>query len=318
MTFRTLSVLSVALLVASTTNAALVFEEDFSVDPTAEWTVNDPGLSDILADFSYDYSGIGVPSAPSGVGTVGLKMTANNSGGVFSGFSVSPTGKSFSGDYRVEFDLWQNYVGPVGAGGSGTTQLSMFGIGTSGTTPVWAGSVKESLGFGITLDGGSSVDYRIYSTQNAGAAGLYPEGDPVYSSGGGRNGSDAYYAGFGGESAPGDQVTLYPGQTGSTDAGEIAFAWRSVVIDVTGGIATMSIDGLEIGEVDMSTVTAGGGNIFFGHGDTNSSSSSDPNDSLLNVTLIDNIRVTGIPEPSTAVLLFGATLAVAGLASRRK
>lgn len=123
-------------------------------------------------------------------------------------------------------------------------------------------------------------------------------------SGGGRNGSDPYYSVFGGESAPGDQVTLFPGQTGATDAGEIAFAWRRVTIDVLGGYATWSIDGLPIAVVDFSTVgfVLGGSNIFFGHDDTNSSSSSDPNASLLNVTLIDNISVMVIPEPSSAAL----------------
>ncbi len=285
---------------ASAASAAPLYSEDFNVDPTAAWTVNDSGLSDILADFHYDYSGIGVPAAPNGAGTRGLKMTANNSGGVFSGFSVSPTGKSFTGDYRVEFDMWQNYVGPVGPGGSGTTQLTMYGIGTAGTVAVWAGSSKESVGFGTTLDGGSSSDFRAYSS----AAGTsYVEGDPVYFATG-RNNSNAYYAPFTAQSAPAAQVLLFPGQTGSTDVGETSFKWRRVTIDVAAGFATWSIDGLPLARIDLSTVTLGGGNIFFGHGDTNSSSSTDPNDVLLNVTLIDNILVT--PEPATAALLAAA------------
>jgi hypothetical protein len=289
-----------------------LYSEDFEVDPTASWTVNDPGLSDITADFHYDYSAIGVPPAPSGVGTRGLKMTANNSGGVFSGFSVSPTGQSFSGPYRVKFDLWQNYVGPVGPGGSGTTQLSMMGIGTSGTVPVWPGSApKESVMFAATLDGGSASDYRAYSSA---APTSYPAGNAVYQApGGGINNSDPYYAGFGGETAPPDQVLLYPGQTGATDAGEISFAWRKVVIDVSGGFATWKVDGLPIARVDLSTVTLGGGNILFGHSDTNNGSSTDPNDSLLNVTLIDNVCV--VPEPGAlALCLLGA----AGFLARRR
>jgi hypothetical protein len=61
--------------------------------------------------------------------------------------------------------------------------------------------------------------------------------------------------------------------------------------------------------VDLSTVTLGGSNILLGHADTNGGSSADPNDSILNVTLIDNISVTVIPEPSTVAL------AVCGLVS---
>jgi hypothetical protein len=299
MRFKLIAVALAAVSLPGIVCGAPLYSENFDVDPTAAWTVNDPGLSDILADFHYDYSAIGVPPAPGGATTRGLKMTANNSNGVFSGFSVSPTGKIFSDNYRVEFDMWQNYVGPLGAGGSGSTQLTLYGIGTAGNVPIWAGSVpKESLAFGTTLDGGSAADFRAYSSA---APTSYPDGDPVYVAAT-RNGSDPYYsAAFAGVSAPAAQVVLFPGQTGTTDAGETSFAWRKVVIDVSGGFAAWSIDGVPLGKVDLSTVTLGGGNIFFGHGDTNASSSTDPNDSLLNVTIIDNVVV--IPESASAEFL---------------
>jgi len=293
-----------------------LFSENFDVNHTANWTVNDPGLSDILADFYYDYSAIGVPAAPNGTGTRGLKMTANNSGGVFSGFSVSPTGQSFSGDYQVSFDIWQNYVGPLGVGGSGTTQLSTYGIGTSGTTAFWAGAaIKESVAFATTLDGGSASDVRAYSSA---APTSYPSGNAVYQSPGSTiNNSDSYYASFfPAQAAPAAQVLLFPGQTGSTDPGETSFAWRRVTIDVVGGFALWSIDGLAMGKVDLSTVTLGGGNILFGHSDTNTGSSADPNDTLLNITLIDNISVVAVPEPSSLALIGLGGLAL--LARRRK
>ncbi len=304
-----------ALLAHPSYAANIFYTEDFDVDPTANWTVNDPGLSDIIADFNYDYSAIGVPAAPGGASTVGLKMTANNSGGVFSGFSVSPNGQSFGGKYQVKFNLWQNYVGPVGPGGSGTTQLSTFGIGTAGNVPVWPGSSpKESVFFAATLDGGSASDYRAYSTA---APTSYPAGNAVYQApGGGINGSDPYYSGFGGEAAPAAQVALFPVQTGVTDAGEISFAWREVTIDVANGFALWSVDGLPIANVDLSTVTLGGGNILFGHSDTNAGSSADPNDTLLNVTLIDNVVVSQIPEPASFALL-GLSL-VSSVAAARK
>jgi hypothetical protein len=270
-----------------------LYEEDFNADPSASWTVNDPGLSDIIADFFYDYSSIGVPAAPNGSGTRGLKLTANNSGGVFSGFSVSPTGESFTGDYRVSFDLWQNYVGPLGPGGSGSTQLSMSGVGTAGNVAVWPGSnPKESVMFAVTLDGGSASDYRAYSSV---APLSYPSGDPVYAAPAGvNNGNDPYYGGFGGGGAPAAQIVLFPGQTGSTDAGEVAFVWRRVTIEVIDDQATWFIDGLQIASVDLTTVTLGGSNILLGHSDTNNTSSTDPNDALLNVTLIDNVRVDAL------------------------
>ncbi len=241
-------------------------------------------------------------------------MTANNSGGVFSGFSVSPTGKSFSGNYKVTFDMWQNYVGPLGPGGSGTTQLSTYGIGTSGTTAFWPGAAtKESVAFGTTLDGGSASDYRAYSSA---APTSYPAGNAVYQAPAGAiNNSDAYYAVYTAQSAPAAQVGLFAGQTGSTDAGETSFKWRHVVIDVSGGFATWSIDGLALGKVDLSTVTLGGGNIFFGHSDTNGGSSTDANRVALNVTLIDNVNV--VPEPASLALAGLVGLAAVACGRRR-
>jgi hypothetical protein len=317
---KTLALLGSAALVAQSSSGAL-FSTDFNTDQTANWTVNDPGLSDSIANFYYDYSAIGVPAAPGGSGTRGLKMTANNSGGVFSGISVSPNGQTFSGAYQLSFDMWQNYAGPVGPGGSGTTQISLYGIGTTGTTPAWIGSANwgsgvNGIGFGTTLDGGSAADYRAYSSA---APTSYASGNPVYQSPGGTiNESGAYYTSFfTAQTAPAAQVALFPGQTGSTSPGETSFAWRRVVIDVDGAFATWSIDGLLLAKVDLSTVTLGGGNIFFGHDDTNAGSSTDPNDSLLNVTLIDNISVVAVvPEPSSLALVGLGGLAL--LARRRK
>jgi hypothetical protein len=65
----------------------------------------------------------------------------------------------------------------------------------------------------------------------------------------------------------------------------------------------------------------GGDNIFFGHSDTNATSSTDVNDVHLLFTLIDNIQVTqngtSIPAPPTLVLL-GVALVAARLNYRRK
>ena len=276
------------------------YSEDFNVDNTSNWTINDPGVTDITVDFFYDYSAIGVQSAPNGSGTRGLKMTANNRDGIFGGFSVSPTGQSFAGDYIVTFDMWCNYVGPLGPGGSGTTQLSMMGIGTAGNVAVWPGSdPKESVMFATSLDGGSSADFRVYSSDFPFA---HPNGDPVYAApGGDRNGSNAYYATMGGESAPAAQLALFPGQTGVTDSGEPSFAWREITIDVNNDVARWLIDGLLIASIDMTDLTLGGGNILFGHSDTNNTSSTDPNRILLNATLIDNIKV--VPEPGSLALV---------------
>lgn len=314
----TLSLLGAVSLVSQSAFGDL-FSTDFNTDQTANWTVNSTAGIDYIADPFYDYSQIGVPAAPNGTGTRGLKMTANNTAGIFGGISVSPIGLSLSGSYRLSFDMWQNYVGPLGAGGSGTTQFSMYGIGTTGSSAATIGAGNwgtgaNGIGFGTTLDGGSASDVRAYSSA---ATTSYASGNAVYQAPAGAiNNSAAYYGVFAPQSAPGDQITLFPGQTGSTDIGETSFAWRRVDILVADGFATWSIDGLAMAKVDLSTVTLGGGNIFFGHDDTNAGSSADANDTLLNVTLIDNISVVQVPEPTSLALVGLGGLAL--LARRRK
>jgi len=299
--------LAAALALASVSSAATLYSQDFNVDDTANWTVNPStgvNATDTLADFHYNYSAIGVPAAPNGTGTIGLKLTANNSAGVFGGLTVSPTGKSFSGNYQVSFDIWQNYVGPLGPGGSGTTQFSQYGIGTANASSQWIGATKDSVSFGTTLDGGSANDYRAYTS-----AGLAASGSATYIGSASNNNSDAYYmTAYPAVSAPAGQVTLFSGQTGSTDPGETSFKWRRVTIDVSGGFANWSIDGTPLAKVDLSTVTLGGGDIFFGHSDTNAGSSTDANRVALNVTLIDNVSVTAVPEPGTVVLFVLGTI----------
>ena len=91
---------------------------------------------------------------------------------------------------------------------------------------------------------------------------------------------------------------------------------------MSGDIVTWFIDGLQIAQVDTSSLTLGGGNILFGHSDTNAGSSADPNDTLLNITLIDNIRVetaesSAVPEPGTGALAGIAMLALLGLRRRK-
>ena len=159
-----------ALLAAPAAPVAAAFAENFEVDPTAFWTVNG-GPSDETANFFFDYCTVGIPLAPNSTtaGTRGLKLQANLSGNLFAGFSVSPTGESFTGDYLFTFDWWANFNGPFPAGGSGSANLSTFGIGTAGDVTQWPGGTQDSVWFGAVGDGNSSSDWRAYSTAGPGA-----------------------------------------------------------------------------------------------------------------------------------------------------
>lgn len=292
-----LSACAVVLLVGvAPLLGASLYSETFEVDPSANWTMN-AGVSDAAVDYFFDYSAVGIPAAPSGAGTRGLKLQANLTNGVFSGMSASPTGQSFTGDYIVTFDWWSNFNGPFPVGGSGSTNLSTFGIGTAGTSAQWPGGVQDSVWFAATGDGNSSADWRAYSS----AAGTgYPDGSPVFPFTT-RNHSNPYFAGFGGVAAPAAQLALFPQQTGLTLVGSAGMEWHQVEIQKLGNIATWRVDGLLMATIDLTTVTLGGGNIFFGHSDTNATSSTDPNDAALLFTLIDNINV--VPEPAALALL---------------
>jgi len=308
---------SITGLVLTSANAQL-FSENFDLDHTANWTVNG-GPSDEMANFFFDYGTVGIPSAPnSGGTTLGLKMYANHTDGVFGGFSVSPNGQSFTGDYELRLDMWLNFNGPAPAGGSGSTQIGGMGIGTTGTSPQWPGGTQDSIWFAATGEGGSSADYRAYSTA---APTSYADASGVYAAGtqaGSRNGTDPYYAVFGGESAPAAQLALYAQQTGETGAGALGWAWRDVRVLKLGDTVTWSVDGVLIATVDASTVTLGGNNILLMYSDINATSSTDPNDVNLLFGLFDNVRVNAvIPEPATVLLFSLGGLGLLPLRRRR-
>lgn len=291
--------------------ATAQFSENFDVDNTANWTVNN-GPTDGHADFFFDYSTYGIPSAPGAGGTTrGLRLMANLSTGIFGGLSVSPTGQSFTGEYRLSAQVWMNFVGPAPAGGSGTTQIGGLGIGTSGAVAHWPAGASSAVYFMTTLDGGSASDWRAYSSA---APTSYTAGNPVYFSSS-LNNTDPYYSNaFAGQAIPASQTALFPGQTGTAANGTLAFGWREMVVENAGGFITWSVDGLNIARIDASTVTLGGSNILLNFSDTNAGSSTDPND-FLNAMIVDNVSVQVVPEPATLCAL---GIGAAALLRRRK
>jgi hypothetical protein len=306
------SFLGVMWLLASAAEAQLLFNETFDVDPTANWTFNSSIAGDTAnnnsggeANFFFDYSTVGIPAAPNSIGgtTRGLKLEANVPGtAVFSGISVSPNGQSFSGDYVLRFDAWQNINGPFPAGGSGSTQMTDAGVGTNGTTAQFPGGTLQSAMFAASGDGGTATDYRAYTAPGAPAtdtSGVYAAGAVT----GSTNNTNSYYSNFGNASAPAAQVALFPQQTGTTAAGTQGMAWHVWEITKSGNFVTWEIDDKPIATLDISTANLAGSNIFLGQFDINATSSADVNARSLLFGLVDNVRVTAIPEPGTGLLL---------------
>ncbi len=319
------SPLSFSLLLGSalllTANAkGQLYTENFDINNSANWIAN-TGAGNNSANFYFDYSTVGIPSAPgSGGSTYGMRLAANLSGGVFTGISASPLGQSFSGNYKVTYNFWQNFNGNAAGTASGTTQITGAGIGTSGTTAQHAGlNTMSSLWFAQTGDGGTSQhakDYRAYSSAavgggTSGNTGVgYTTNSGVYASGISANAADnlnPYYASLGGNTVPSAQTALLATQTGTTAFGAPGFKWHAGEILKVGNTVTYKIDGLLIFTVDASALTLGGGNILFVQSDVNSGSSTDPNAATYAFGLFDNIVVEAVPEPSSLALgLIGA------------
>lgn len=299
-----------AVAAASITTASAqvtYWTQGFESDTTASWNVNTLNTGSD-ANFFFDYSTVGIPKAPNSAlsdATYGMRLRANQFGStaVFpGGVSVSPIGQSFSGDYILRFDMWLNFNGPAPGGGSGSTQITGAGIGTAGTSSQIAGGVVDSIFFGGSGEGGTTVDYRVYATA---AQTGYGDASGVFAAGtaaGVRNNTHPYYAGFGGETAPAAQVALYAQQTGATAAGTLGWAWREVEIAKLGNTVTWTVDGLLIATVDATTAgTLGGGNILFNQYDINSTVSAESTSQDLLFGLFDNV-VVFIPEPTTGAL----------------
>ena len=301
---------------------AQVFSDNFDAGTSgSSWTAV-LSHADASANFAFNYgTTLGIPSAPHSAGgtTIGMRFLANQSAGVQQGISASPNGQSFNGDFRLRFDMWLNYNGPVGnppgaPGGSGSTQVGSFGWGTSGASAQWAGA-SSSIMFGASGDGGSTFDYRVYTNNGLAApsTGVYAAGTataPIDA----RNNFHPFYTNlFGGEAAPAAQVVLFPQQTGVTDPGALGFKWRDVVVDRSGNTLLWIVDGSVLATVSLTGATLSGSNIFFGIFDINATSSTDVNDQLI-TAIFDNISVT-VPEPSSVSLLF---LGAVALLFRRK
>ncbi len=299
-----IAVLQVAMPISFQT----VFSDKFDANTAAAWTVNSSS-ADTRVTFNYNYASDGIPAAPNSGGTTrGVKFEANMvAPGEAAAINVSPIGQSFAGDMRLRFDMWINANGPFPAGGTGSSEHGMGGVGTAGNRVQWTGtgSTADGVWFGADGEGqaGTSTttlnDFSAFSgtTHHAAGSGIYAAGTASNS----RAQSHAYYSGAfpAGQTAPALQQSNYPQQTGSLEVGTIGFAWRDVIISKMGDTVEWFIDGLKIATIENVNVTAN--NIFIGYWDSFNSLSDNAN---LSFGLFDNVRVerfvTNVPPYLTS------------------
>ena len=109
--------------------------------------------------FAYDYSADGIPPAPHTTNgtTLGMKLEANITAATAAGVSASPLNGNFTGDYRVRYDAWINYNGPLFDGGSQSTEYLGGGVGTKGNVVQWSlGPATDGIWFACDGDGVAS------------------------------------------------------------------------------------------------------------------------------------------------------------------
>lgn len=148
------------------TDGAVIWQDDFDAGTSGlGWNLH-ASSSDYTADFAYDYSVRGIPSAPHSLAgsTVGARFTVNQNDGVASaeGLSAYPAEALPAGDHALRFDLWMNYNGGSG-GGSGSTEFLVAGLGHAGDRVAWPNNpASDGAYVAVSGEGGAVQDYRAY------------------------------------------------------------------------------------------------------------------------------------------------------------
>jgi hypothetical protein len=314
------------VLVAPLAARAAVFSDNFNnaVTSAGNYSVVSTDNTSAFPTYAYDYSAMGIPSAPhSGdSSTLGVRLDANLSGTPQAEAVTLQTLTSFTGDYTVKFDAWINVNGPFPAGGNGSTNYIAGGVGGDGTTNNFVANTGKGGWFAVNGENGSGIDYRLYkdAALQGVATAQYGAGTATNA----RNGENGYYDAFGSY-----DIANYPvqgannggpaQQTGISDHGSFGMHWHQVTlyVDDNGGTAGAPLtqvfaDGLYIGKLDGGYVS--NGSLTLSYSDPTTNQSDLPTHSF---ALIDNLSVeTGVPEPATIALLVPAGMML--IARRRR
>jgi hypothetical protein len=275
---------------------AVLFADNFNGDSSTNWTIRfaaGNGVDDYRVNENpnafppapYDYSADGLPPAPHGNDTLGVKLTVNKNDGAAlggAGLNLYPNGQSFSGNFALRFDMYL-----IINSGSGTTEYGMFGINHSGNFTNWFRSSGDGIGAGGAVDG---LFYQVEA--DAAALGDYGlNTTPVFLGGATYNPTTvasrtaATLTGvfksppWGASGAPANlQGTTTPG-------------WAQVEVNQIGNVVT-----LKINNTSIMTYTNNGvfqsGNIMLGYDDA-----FDSNTGTGAAVIYDNVRVVALGRP---------------------
>ncbi len=320
--------IAVAALSKTTSNAQTVYSDSFSsAGDAANYntfvTAGSTGPSSD-ATFGYDYSALGIPSAPNTTdgSTLGLRLRVDNLQTSVSttvgAVEVVTKNLTLPSQYVFSVDVWGNYIGgtSIAASGSNGSTGAAVGIGTAGTSLQYIAG-NDGLLVEAFHDNGGGVnnEYRVYTGNThptPATSSYYAAGTSATSA----SYTDPYYSFLGSHTAPAAQISLSAAtQGGSTPVGIIGFAWHTMTVVQNGTTMTWAIDGHTIATVPDSAVTLAGNQISLGADDSGLAGNSTAINQLLNADIWDNALLVAMPEPSTYAL---AALGAAGLYIARR
>jgi hypothetical protein len=289
---------TVNIISALNPTETILFQDNFDTDSSANWTVlnaaND-GVSDFEAMFNFDYSQLNIPPAPNGNGsTLGLFLTVNklDMDASASVVNLYPHNQSFSGNYALRFDMWQNLLPALAT----TTEYVLAGLNHSGTKTNWwrsggvpAGWTFDGDWYTLETDGQASPNFVNYSSPTTSG------NNPTMLTAG--TNSVGFVNVF--KSPP----WTIAGSPGVNDAGATG-PWAEVELSQINGVQTLKIDNTTILTYSNSTPYTAG-NIMIGYLDA-FDSIGDNN----TYTIIDNVRVVQLSPLSISSVKVVGTNAV--------
>lgn len=280
----------VAATLPGTAFGQVVYSTGFDSD--AGWTI--AADEDTSSMFNWDYSALGIPPAPNGSDTIGLRLASNitdQGPGAAAISALSPM--EFSGKYTVEFDFWLNYHTSAG-----TTEYGGGGVGMDAASATPLGAVSLM----VNTEGDSATDYLLF---NNGASLAVDSGAYTITSLDHADASnEPLRMMFPGSTPPESQNADFGQALVGNPDGTFGFGWHTMKIDADtdAGTATFSIDGFEFGTVTGDVAGA----VSLTQWDRFGSVAGVPD---LAFAVFDNLVVTQVPEPSSFALLLMGLLA---------
>ncbi len=291
--------------------ATVLLSDDLNGDSSVNWTIrhaagngiDDYRINDQAVTFpttAWDYNNDGIPPAPHGADTLGIKLTVNKDEGSAAGaagINIYRDGVTFSNNYALRFDMYL-----LVNSGAGTTENAIFGINHSGNNTNWfrasgngfTNSSYDGIWFLVGADGAALGQFNggtgsgDYEMLGAGApvqvGGIW--GPPTLA----RANSSGFTAAF--KNPPwGNVISTGPGVPSNLQ-GSSTPSWAQVEVDQIGNVITLKINNTSILSYTNNSGSQSG-KIMLGYDDA-----FDSNTGVGAAAIYDNIRVVDLGRPT--------------------